>query len=417
MRNTSSSIGSWDWILAQIKGVVDLDGVARATGALVRRNKVRDGAQLCRLALMHGPGGLSYRSTAALAEEVGIPSLSDKAVLGRLRKCAPMLERILIALLTARGAHPPSAPHGDAEAPQARAGELELSLVDGSLICSSRRKNVTWRLHAAYDPGRWRFSDLVVTDNKVAERVDHTRIRADGVVVIDRGYARVRDFQAVLARSADFVTRIGWRAVRLLDQDGDKLDPLGALPRDGKPCERDVRVAGVARPLRLIIAPLPPEKASQSRKKAARKASKKSHRLDPRTTQAAGYLMLLTSLPAGKQNTEAVLSIYRNRWQIELGFKRLKSLGDIDGLPTADPDLTRTWLLAHLIAAVLTEDLVNQILDFSPSGWPTTTPLDLADLEAGARHNSPRHCPPAANPRPAPLATTAKKPRRIPQKT
>jgi hypothetical protein len=398
MQNTSSPIGSWDWILTQIEGVVDLDGVARATGALVRRNKVRTGEQLCRLALMHGPGGLSYRGSAALAEEVGIAPLSDKAVLGRLRKCAPMLERILIALLAARGAHPPLVPDGEPDAPAAQAGELELSLVDGSLICSSRRKNVTWRLHAAYDPGRRRFSDLVVTDNKVGERVDRTRIPAEGVTVFDRGYARVRDFQAVLAEGADFVTRIGWRAVRLLDQDGNKLDPLGELPRDGRPCERAVRVAGVARPLRLIIAPLPPEKASQSRKKAARKASKKSRRLDPRTTQAAGYLMLLTSLPAARQNTAAVLSIYRQRWQIELGFKRLKSLGDIDGLPTADPDLTRTWLLAHLIAAVLTEDLVNQIVAFSPSGWPTTTPLDLADVAAGARHDPPRHRPSAATP-------------------
>src|SRR5271165_4332884 len=167
MQNTSPPIGSWEWIIAQVKAVVDLDVVARETGALVRRNKVRDGEQLCRLALMYGPGGLSLRGTAALAEEVGIKSLSDKAVLGRLRNCGPMLERILIALLAARGAPTPASD----------AGDLELSLVDGSLICSSRRRNVTWRLHASYDPGRGRFCDLVLTDNKLAERVDRTQIR------------------------------------------------------------------------------------------------------------------------------------------------------------------------------------------------------------------------------------------------
>ena len=89
---------------------------------------------------------------------------------------------------------------------------------------------------------------------------------------------------------------------------------------------------------------------------------------------------------------------------------RLKSLGDIDGLPTADPDLTRTWLLAHLIAAVLTEDLANQILGFSPCGWPPQPALALAGLEASPRDNPPRHRPPAAHPRPAPLATTAPQP-------
>src|SRR5271165_6422083 len=220
MKNTSPPIGSWDWMMAQIEAVADLDGVARETGALVRRNKVRDGEQLFRLALMYGPGGLSLRGTAALAEEVGIRSLSDKAVLGRLRKCRPMLERSLMALLAERGA----------SAPAVEVGDLELSLVDGSLICSSRRRDVTWRLHASYDPGRGRFSDLVLTDNKVAERVDRTQIRSASVVVADRGYARVRDFQAVLADHADFVTRIGWRAVRLLDEDGKPVDPLGELP-------------------------------------------------------------------------------------------------------------------------------------------------------------------------------------------
>jgi hypothetical protein len=400
MKNTSQPIGSWDWMQAQVEAVVDLDGVARETGALMRRNKVQDGKQLFRLSLMYGPGGLSLRGTAALAEEVGITSLSDKAVLGRLRKCGPMLERILLALLAAHGA----------TAAVAEVGDLELSLVDGSLICSSRRKNVTWRLHASYDPGRGRFSDLVVTDSKIAERVDRTQIRPATVVVADRGYARVRDFNAVLADRADFVTRLGWRSVRLRNADGTPVDPLGDVPRDLCPRERVVYVAGVVPPLRLIIAPLPPEKAAAQRKKVARKASKKSHRLDPRTTQAAGYLMLLTSLPADQQSTEAVLSIYRNRWQIELGFKRLKSLGDIDGLPTADPDLTRTWLLAHLIAAVLTEDLANQILGFSPCGGPPQPALALAGLEASPRDNPPRHRPPAAHPRPAPLATTAPQP-------
>jgi hypothetical protein len=67
MKNTSRPIGSWDWLLAQVEAVVDLDGVARETGALVRRNKVRDGTQLFRLALMYGPGGLSLRGAAALA--------------------------------------------------------------------------------------------------------------------------------------------------------------------------------------------------------------------------------------------------------------------------------------------------------------------------------------------------------------
>ena len=61
-----------------------------------------------------------------------------------------------------------------------------------------------------------------------------------------------------------------------------------------------------------------------------------------------------------------MVELYRARWQIELGFKRLKSLGDLDGLRAADPELARTWLLAQLIAAVLSEDLASQLAGFSP---------------------------------------------------
>ena len=77
--------------------------------------------------------------------------------------------------------------------------------------------------------------------------------------------------------------------------------------------------------------------------------------------------MLLTSLTSKAQPAERVTALYRDRWQVEIGFKRLKTLGRLDELPSADPVLARTWLLAHLIAAVLTDDLANEIVGFPPS--------------------------------------------------
>ena len=89
--------------------------------------------------------------------------------------------------------------------------------------------------------------------------------------------------------------------------------------------------------------------------------------MDPRTATAASYLMLLTSLPAERVPISRVVALYRQRWQVELGFKRLKSIGGIDRLPAADPALARSWLLAHLIAAVLTDQLTCQLVGFPPS--------------------------------------------------
>jgi hypothetical protein len=58
------------------------------------------------------------------------------------------------------------------------------------------------------------------------------------------------------------------------------------------------------------------------------------------------------------------------RWQVELAFKRLKSLGGFAELQARDPKLARSWLLAHLIAAVLIETSLSEDLDFPPEGRP-----------------------------------------------
>ena len=63
---------------------------------------------------------------------------------------------------------------------------------------------------------------------------------------------------------------------------------------------------------------------------------------------------------------EEVVRLYRMRWQIELAFKRLKSLGGFADLQASDPRLARTWLLAHLIAAVLIEASLGEGLDSPP---------------------------------------------------
>jgi hypothetical protein len=354
MRETFYGDGRWSSLHRRISLVVDLETTARDFKALQRARKIKSAETLLRLALMYGPGRQSLSSVAALAGDAGIAELSDKAVEGRLRKMGDWLAHILLALLAAQGCA------------QLRpgAGELDLALVDGSVICAPG-KGATWRLHGRYDPGLGRFADLVLTDAKTAERVDRTQIGAGKTIITDRGYARVRDFTAVLAEQSDFLTRIGWRSLRLLGADEQPVDLLAMLPAGEAAREHAVWLKGIERPLRLVLQRLPAEAAERQRRKRARKAGKAGNKLDPRTTKAAGYLMLLTSLPATTSPDQAV-SLYRNRWQIEIGFKRLKTLGHIDDLPSADPQLARTWLLAHLIAAVLADDLAMRIVGFPP---------------------------------------------------
>lgn len=384
MRKKPASLlsGTWASIVTSIGLVVDLEATARQFKALQRRRKIRSAEALLRLALMWGPGGQSFREAAALAGDCGIADLSDKAVEGRLRKMGDWLAHILESLVTDRLSAPGWAGGGD----------LTLSLVDGSVICAPG-KGQDWRLHARYDPGRGRFADLVLTTTREAEAAARTRICPGRTLVMDRGYGRVRNFQAILAAGADFITRLSWGSVKLYNAEGKRIDLVSLLTGTTQTREVPVWVNGISRAFRLVLHPLPAEAAERQRVRRLRKANRNSRKIDPRTLQAAGFLMLLTSLPADTQPAGRVMETYRDRWQVEIGIKRLKSLGGLDELRASDPVLARTWLLAHLIAAILTDDLAHEIGGFPPSARRTQTraAFALAGLGGGEKNLAGRH--------------------------
>lgn len=62
-------------------------------------------------------------------------------------------------------------------------------------------------------------------------------------------------------------------------------------------------------------------------------------------------------------STDDVLALYRLRWRIELGFKRLKSVIDLKKPPGVDERSARPWVLAHLLMILLLEPLVDALED------------------------------------------------------
>ena len=84
-----------------------------------------------------------------------------------------------------------------------------------------------------------------------------------------------------------------------------------------------------------------------------------------RSLIAAGFMVLATSLPQEIPAGE-ICAAYRLRWQIELAFKRLKSLIHIDRLPTRTETGSLSWLYAHLIMLLLIEDFSQDFLESSP---------------------------------------------------
>ena len=178
----------------------------------------------------------------------------------------------------------------------------------------------------------------------------------------DRAFAFAKKIAEVLIAAAFFIVRIGWYSLRLTTPEGTRLELISWLKTLDRTSERRVYLAPPLSPfaLRLIACPLPPDKAEGARERIRKQARKKGKKVQPNTLLAAGFVLLLTNLPAATWDPTRILFVYRLRWQIELQFKRLKSLLHFDHLRAQDPQLVQTYLLAKLLAALLLDRLVQQ---------------------------------------------------------
>ena len=78
------------------------------------------------------------------------------------------------------------------------------------------------------------------------------------------------------------------------------------------------------------------------------------------------YIVLASSLD-DSISFEEILELYRFRWQVELYFKRLKSILDYGEMPKKSEKSIFAWLNGKLMISLLIETLIGKV-DFSPSG-------------------------------------------------
>ncbi len=249
--------------------------------------------------------------------------------------------------------------------------------MDATTLCEPGAKGTSWRLHVGYDLMAGQVDQLTLTDDRGAESLSRFVCRPGDIVLADRGYAKARDLRPVIDAGADFITRMGWNALHLLRPDGAAFDLFGALATVWAGTAEiqvamDERLKGtVPLGLRLVIIRKSEADAARAQAEVRRSASKRCQPLDPRSLEAAKYVLLLTSLPACEYPGARVAELYRPRWQIELAFKRWKSLAGLDRLPAKDPALARRWIYAKLIAALLAEKTTGPEPESSPSGAET----------------------------------------------
>lgn len=353
--------GGWSQVVEWLGGSEALEASARSHKAFVRPRGVKSATDLLRLAMLYGPGGHSLRVCAAMAAAQSMAEVSDVALLKRFRASADWLEALCgeaIQRLSARLS--------------VCATGRPVRLVDGSRLEGPGQR--CWRLHLCYDVNGSRPVQAAITTMAEGERIDRFDTEAGEVLLADRAYPQPDGLARVRSAGGDVLVRLTWNSLRLVDADNAPLDWMALFEAANTQgvIDRPVRLTkarGAFAPLdlRLVVLKKPPEAAAKARE-AARKASRKDQRrrIDPRTLAAADHLILLTSLPPEELAADKIGALYRMRWQIELAFKRLKSLLHIDRLPAKDPDLARAWLHANLLFALTIDYAHDEAGAFPP---------------------------------------------------
>lgn len=238
--------------------------------------------------------------------------------------------------------------------------------------------------------------------------------------IADLGFFNLDTLQVIDQQDGYWLTRYK-AGTRVYSRQGQPLDlPTFLHNQPGERVEQTV-LLGAARRVRcrLIAQRLPHQVAAERRELLRKQTQREGHALSLSRWLLAGWVIVLTNVPAARLSFEQALELYRVRWQIELLFKLWKSEGLIDEWRTANPWRILCELYAKLIALLIQHWLLITgcwhrpdrslfqacrviqrlawALAFSMS-WPNLLALFLSlivhCLGAGARISTSRSSPP-----------------------
>ena len=327
-------------------------------GALKGLRKDKSPDALLRTLLMHLGCGHSLRETAARARQAGIADMSSVALFKRLKKSKEWLRALCVGMYRECGVE------------LGAAGGFQIRAFDGSVVSEPGRTGSLWRIHYSLRLPALACDHFEVTRTKgegCGESLSRFPIGRGDHVVADRGYSTAGGLMHVEAAGGHATVRVNTRSLRFRAPGGrkpfDLLAAVSAIKREGG--VRSWRVRAVGRDGKGVVGRVcamkkSAEDARLAREKLRRLAAHKGRELLAETLEFAGYVIVFTTFPADRFSASEVLWWYRVRWQVELTFRRFKSLAGLGHLPKRSDDSAQAWLYGKLLVALLAEKLVRQ---------------------------------------------------------
>lgn len=349
--------------------------LARETGAMRRaRGAIADADTLLQVLLLHVAAGLSLKQAAARAQAQGLAQITDVGLLKRLRSSEPWLGEL------ARRMYEGSRfSDGDLVVPAGR----QVRVVDATTVEEPGATGTDWRVHYAITLPQMQCDFYELTDARGGEHFARVPVRRGDIVLGDRGYGYRKGVAHVLAHGGDVVVRLSSVGFPLLDpKTGKPLHPLARLRRLKQQAAQEWPVCFMVERrvyhARLCAVRKSRHAAERARAAARQRAVRRQTTLRQETLDYADYVVVLTTLASEQVDVNAVLALYRARWQIELCFKRMKSLFQLGHVPKYSNESARAWIQGKLLTVLLTERLLAQARLFSPWGYPLTPAQPLA---------------------------------------
>jgi hypothetical protein len=315
--------------------------------------------------MLHVARGYSLRETVLRAKLAHWADISDVALLKRLRNSEEWLRCLCIELLQENVAY--------------RLGDSfsrTIRIVDGTIVREPGETGSQWRiLYSIRLPNLvCDFFEVTATVGEGSgESLNRLPVDPHELILADAGYCSVAGIEYVWQHGADVLVRVNpqsfvaysayGRRISLLPRlrTLSKVDQLGEwrVTLHGQSSSFAGRVCAVRESDSAI---------QQAHRRLQRKASKKQMITRPGTLEFAKYVIVFTTISSG--STADILRSYRMRWQIELVFKRLKSLAQLGHVPKHHDRSSRAWLYGKLLITLLAQKLIRIGRDISPSGYP-----------------------------------------------
>jgi len=338
---------------------------AKELGALTRCRKIPNAETLLRILMLHLAEGCSLRETATRLERGGIAKISDVAIMDRLRGAGDWLRWMSVELMRSWVIRQPSAILGESR---------RVRLVDGTRIKEPGPTGSSWCVHYSIELPTLACCDVTVQDKHGSgETFKKFNIQAKDLLIGDRAYGTPPSIGHVISNGGDVLVRFAWNLIPFWQNESDNFDLLEHLRtlRGSQIGDWDVIIKhGDLRYEGRICAIRKSRQATEAaRKNIRRTAQKHGTETQEETIETAEYVMIFTSMKRKELGAAAALNIYRGRWQIEIVFKRLKSLLGFGHLKKTDKTSIEAWLHGKLLMAFLIEALLREGEAFSPWGY------------------------------------------------